>query len=166
MRKHLPVTLLGALLLQCLSYAIASQAGWEVYRAEKYGFEMLAPTGTKFEEREWKEGFGGLYAKKGTIELYGLAQLGGDATAEEIEDYGVEVSGIPEEHWKKIDEGKDDRGWKYYRTYQARQGNTVLYAGLGAGPKGKYLLILKTTVEDVENHEGEYKKWYESIKLY
>ena len=70
MRKHLPVTLLGAH-LQCLSYAIASQTGWEVYRAEKYGFEMLCQREQSSRSVSGKEYFGGLYAWKGTIELFG-----------------------------------------------------------------------------------------------
>jgi hypothetical protein len=157
--------LLASILLPCLSFAMASQAGWEVYRAEKYGFEMLVPKGTHLEEHEWKDGFGGLYAKNGAIELYGMAQIKSDATAEEIEAYGVEVSGISEDHWEKIDEGKGN-GWSSYRTYKAQNGNNVVYAGLGAGPKGSYLLMLKTTADDVAKHEADYKKWYASLKLF
>jgi hypothetical protein len=148
------------------SNSIAGQSDWETYRSEKYGFQMLSPKGTKFEEREFKGGLGGLYAKYGVVELFGLAQLGEEATLDEIEEIGEEITGIPGEFWKKIDEGTNENGWKVYRAYQAKQGNIVLYAGLGTGPKGSYLLLLKTTADDVAKYEASYKKWYDSLKVF
>ena len=160
------VVILLSICLLSWGNSIASQSEWEVYRSEKYGFEMLSPKGAKFEEREFKGGLGGLYAKHGVVELFGLAHKGGAATIEEIEEIGEEITGIHGEFWKKIDEGENENGWKIYRAYQAKQGNIVLYAGLGTGPKGSYMLLLKTTADDVAKYEASYQKWYNSLKLF
>jgi hypothetical protein len=64
-----------------------------------------------------------------------------------------------------IDSGKDSKGWKWYRTVKAEHAGTVVFGGYGVGPKGNYLMLLKTTSEDFEKHHDDYKKWYESIIL-
>lgn len=145
---------------------VACADEWSVYRSEEYGFSVLLPKGASKEEKEWKNGWVRLYCKYEGIEFYGLAKRGTEATADEIEEIGVEVSGILEDDWKKIDEGKNSNGWKWYRLYKAEGRGAVVYAGLGAGPKGSYLLFLKTTTQDVKENESEYKKWHESLKVF
>ena len=50
--------------------------------------------------------------------------------------------------------------------YRAKDGNSVVYSGVGAGPKGSYILIMKTTSEDAAAHDNEYEKWFESLKVF
>jgi hypothetical protein len=138
---------------------------WKSYSAPDYGFSMLVPEGATIKEKEWQDGWGGLFSSHDGLMLWGLAKLGKKYSAEEIEAYGVKLTGIPEDDWKEIGKGEDDNGWTWYRTVEATKGGTLIFGGYGVGPKGSYLLLLKTTVADYDAHKADYKKWYGSIKL-
>lgn len=147
------------------SVAIASD-GWRSYRSSDYGFSMLVPEGAKIVEREASGGWGGLYAESDGVALYGLAKLGSTASASEIEAFAVKTTRIPEGKWRKIDEGKGDNGFRWYRVYEAEHGGRLVFGAAGTGPKGAYLLFLETTTEDYAAHKSAYRKWYDSVKVF
>ncbi len=84
----------------------------------------------------------------------------------EIHKFGIKVCGIPAKKWTKVDEGENKGGWKWFQTFKARKGNALVYAGLGVGPRGSYLLFLKTTPEDFKENKAAYLEWYRSIRLF
>jgi hypothetical protein len=139
--------------------------GWVTYRSEEYGFSMLVPEGTKFEEKEFEGGWGALYANYQGVKLWAVGKLGAPEEAKDIEAYGVKVTGIPAKYWKTIDKGKNAHGWKWYNTVKASDGKTIAYGGYGIGPKGSYMLILVTSKQDFEENNNDYLKWYKSIRL-
>lgn len=153
--------------LLCLIVVSSATAGegWTRYSAPDYGFSMLVPSGAEIEEREWPGGWGGLYSKHEGVELIAVALLDDEATAEEIEKFGIEVTRIGEDHWTQIDKGEDSAGWKWYRTVKARTGGRVAFGGYGVGRKGSYLLLLVTTQEDFDAYRSDYEHWYESVRL-
>ncbi|MDH4129982.1 MAG: hypothetical protein OEV44_14590 [Spirochaetota bacterium] len=124
---------------------------------------MFIPKGAKPQEKEIGK-WGGLYVKHDGIELWGLAKLGTKATPAEIEKFGEKITNIPAKFWKNEDEGSG-KGWEWFKSVQAKNDSTVVFGGYGVGPKGSYLLIIKTTSSDLEEHNVEYMKWYNSIKL-
>lgn len=164
MKKNMVSFYLSIALIIFLT-TISFADSWLKYRSKEYGFEMLIPSRAKFIEKEWANGWGGLYSKYEGIEFYGLVKTT-EETADDIEQYGVQLTKIAEEHWTKIDEGKNSNGWKWFKLYKAQQGNKVIYAGLGTGPKGSYLLLLKTTTEDEKTNVKDYNKWYHSLKVF
>jgi hypothetical protein len=158
----------GTLVLS-LTIALAGSAyaaeGWETYRAEKYGFTMLAPPKAVFVEKELGGGWGALVAVHEGITVTAIGKLGEAATPEEIQKFGVEFTKIDAAHWKLIHKGKHRKGWKWFRTVRAKHEGNVLFGGYGVGPKGNYLMLLSTTVADFKAHKADYKKWYRSIVL-
>ncbi len=138
---------------------------WIRYHCEKYGFSMLAPEGTKFEEKEYRDGWGYLRAKRGDVELWALAKIGTDFEPKEIARFGIDLSGIAEEHWQEIDAGENKRGWKWYRVAVASEGTRLVFGGYGVGSKSGYLAFLKTTAEDYEKHRKDYLTWYRSVAV-
>jgi len=162
LRRWTALTLLGVLLAATAVLA----DDWSEYRSDEYGFSMKIPAGATFEEKEAADGWGFLHAESEGVEFFALAKLGTQATAEEIEKVGVKISGIDGKHWKVIDKGESRNGWKWWRTVEASDGHTLVFAGYGTGPKGSYLCFLKTTEEDYKAHQAHYKQWYESVKLH
>ena len=147
--------------------AIAADAGdWVEYRSDYYGFSMKVPTGTRLVEKESNDGWGFLYAEHEGVEVFAWAKLGTQATPEEIERFGVRVSGIADRHWKIVNRGMNQNGWRWFRTAEATDGRTLIIADYGTGPKGSYLLFLKTTEEDYAKYKADYITWYESVRLF
>lgn len=137
---------------------------WKVYEAEKYGFKMLVPAGAKLEDKEFGDGWGGLHGKHEGVELVGVSHKS-TATPEEIEKFGVSATKIASEHWKKIDEGKDHQGFKWWRAYLVHDGDVAVVAMLGSGSKASYLLFLKTTWDEYEAAKDDFKHWYNTIEV-
>jgi hypothetical protein len=158
-------TLVTAVLLIAAVAALADNPGWSTYRAAEYGFTMLVPEGTKFREKESAGGWGELWAEHDGVKVYALAKLGEWATPEEIEAVGVKLTGIPASAWTQINEGKNQAGWKWYRTVEAIRGGKLIVGDYGTGPKGSYLILLETTESDYEENKAAYKTWYQSIQL-
>jgi hypothetical protein len=154
-----------ALVLGWCFAAIAAD-GWATYRSDEYGFSMLVPPGVKFTEKEHGGGWGSLEATHGGIRLLAIGKLGEHATAEEIERFGVRVTGIAPANWKQIDRGQNRNGWNWFRTVEAVAGQQLIFGGYGTGPKGSYLVLLQTTVGDYEAHKADYRRWYDSIALF
>jgi hypothetical protein len=142
-----------------------SGEGWESYVAKDYGFSMLVPEGTRFVEREFAGGWGELWAEHEGVKFYALAKLGEQATPEEIEKVGVQLTGIPNSAWKTINEGENQAGWIWFRTVEASQGGKLILGDYGTGKRGSYLLILETTESDYREYKADYEKWYASIRL-
>jgi hypothetical protein len=149
-----------------LSIPVFSGEGWELYKADDYGFSMLVPKGATFQEKEYEDGWGALHADYQGVKLWAVGKLGASEQAKTIEKYGVKVTGIPDKYWKVIDKGKNSRGWKWYYTVKASDGKSTAYGGYGVGPKGSYLIVLVTSESDFEEHYNDYLKWYKSISLY
>jgi uncharacterized protein YfiM (DUF2279 family) len=145
--------------------AAAADDGWTRYRAPDYGFSMLVPAGTTMTEREWPGGWGGLYANHEGVELIAAALLGEQASAEEIEAFGVKVTKIAGDSWKLIDSGENAAGWTWYKTVKATSGGKVIYGGYGVSSKGSYLILLVTTAADFAAYQADYEHWYESVEL-
>ena len=139
---------------------------WQPYRVDNYGFAMLVPPGTALVGTELGGGWGALQATIGTVTIYAVAKLGMQATPMEIETYAIQFTGIPATHWKKLEEGQHSKGWLWYRTYEAQSGNTLVFAVLGTGPRGNYLLVIRTTVQDFAANRPLYDLWYHSLTLY
>lgn len=154
-------TLLG---LATMTTAAASQ--WRTYRSDTYGFTMLVPQHAKLIERERSGGWAGLYGEHEGVEFFALTKKGEHASAEAIERFAVRETSIPGDAWALIDEGANEKGWKWFRVYRAEHRGRVVFGAAGTGPKGSYLLLLRTTASDFEAHRTEYTKWYESVAVY
>ena len=115
--------------------------------------------------KEWAGGWGGLSGEHDGVTVYGVAKLGEPESAKDIEHFGVQLTGIPDEAWTEIDKGNGN-GWKWYRTVKATKGSKLVFGGYGVGPKGSYLMILVTTPSDFKEYQAVYEKWYHSIRLY
>ncbi len=166
MKKNMIAFLLvGWIFVSCIA-APAGAGEWTVYESSEYGFTMLVPKETNFQEKEYEGGWGCLSADYQGIKLYAIGKLGPAAAPEEIEKFGVKVTGVPAKKWEEIDHGKNQAGWKWYCTVKALDGEKILFGGYGTGPKGSYMLVLKTTKKDYEENYGDYVKWYESIRLF
>ena len=139
---------------------------WTTYRSNEYGFEMLVPSGTKFAERDFGSGWGALVADADGVKIYAVGKLGEQATAEEIESFGVKVTAIPASAWKAVDSGRNSNGWSWYKGVEAWNGDEVVYGGYGVGPRGSYLLLVKTTGADYSAHESEYRQWFDSLTVF
>jgi hypothetical protein len=138
--------------------------GWKLFVAKEHGFTMLIPDDAEVHTREWGAWDGLYITRGGPTELYGIAKLGVQADPEAIEAFAVEVSGT--DSWEEIDSGENYRGWTWYRTGFATKGNNVLLGGYGVGPRGSFLMLLKTTKKQFEANEAAFRFWYESVVLY
>ncbi len=152
-----------AVLLVFQQGALAS-AEWRTYNSEEYGFSMLVPQSAVFVEREYGNGWGALIANYDGIMLYAIGKLGEQASAQEIERYGVKVTRVPAGKWREIDSGSGG-GWNWYKTVKAEHYGKTLFGGYGTGAKGSYLIVLVTSREDFNKHRAEYENWYNSIRL-
>ena len=152
-------------LLSLWSKSVVATDDWVKYASPEYGFTMLVPSGTVFEEIEYGYGWGSLLADYDGIKLYAIGKLGEQASAAEIEKYGVKVTGVPYNYWRKIDEGTKSNGWVWYRTVEAHYNDKLLFGGYGVGDRGSYMLVLVTTSNDFENNKADYMKWYNSVQL-
>lgn len=134
-------TLILAFLGMFLIPAAAQAAPWVEYRSNKYGFTMQIPSGTQLATKELGGGWGALWGQSGPATLYAVAKLGIQHQADEIESFGVRVTGVPAQFWTKIAQGRNDDGWSWYRVYRANGPTHVVWAVLGTGPRGSYLLF-------------------------
>ena len=121
---------------------------------------------SKLRSKEEKGGWGMLEAKNDVATIWAIAKLGKPHTPAEIEDYGIQVTGVASKYWKLLSKGEKTNGWVWYRVYQASDAKWVIRAVLGVGPKGSYLLILKTTTADEMANRAAYLAWVKSVKLF
>lgn len=156
--------LVGSCALLFVTSALAQD--WVQYKADKYGFSMLVPKGTKVAGKDLGGGWGAMVAVNPPSQLMGLAQLGVQSKAAAIEAFGVKLTGIPAKHWKLAEQGKNKNGWKWYKAAVATDGKTMVVAVYGNGAKGSYLLLLKTTVADYAANKAAYEKWGDSLRLF
>lgn len=144
--------------------SITLHGGWQLFHAKDYGFTMLIPDGTTIgtgESGDW----GALVGDKEGVKITGFAKKGEKASAEEIEEFGVEATGIDGDHWKPADKGKKVHGWEWYRTVYVESGDDVLVGIYGVGKGGSYLLLVQTTASDYKKNKARYDFWYEHIHL-
>jgi hypothetical protein len=143
----------------------ASAQDWRKFTANDYGFSMLVPAGTNMATKVFGGGWGGLVGDSDGTTVIGVAKLGAQENAADIEAFGVGVTGIPAARWTLIDEGSGN-GWSWYRTVSAQEGSKAAFGGYGVGPRGSYLLLLVTTPEDFSAYRSDFETWYESIELF
>jgi hypothetical protein len=154
--------------------ASAAAQGWRVFRSDRFGFGMLVAPGTEWTARDFGNGWGGITAEKGVFEFVALCKMKEHSDAAKMEQTAVAVTGIPADAWSKVDEGVGRRdglgahGWSFWRTYLAKNSRThrMVYAVLGYGPRGSYLLLLGTTEADYVAHERLYQQWYQSLTVF
>lgn len=161
MQRHL----FSLILTLLLTLAGPAHAAWEPFNAREYGFSMLVPNGIKLESHQWQGGWAGVKGQDGGVTIHGLTRLGAQIDAEAIAAYGVELTGIAEDSWTEVDEGTGN-GWTWYQTVTAEAGSRLIVGAYGAGPKGSYLILLETTTTYFQEHEADFEKWYESVRLH
>ncbi len=156
---------LVALALLLVGQVATARQQWVEYKADKYGFSMLVPKGTKLVAKSRKDGWGVLWAKQGQLVLHGVSKLGKPARVGQIENFGIRYTGIARKHWRVIDQGKHN-GFHWYKTAYASNGKKALVAVYGTGPKGSYLLLMHSSVAHYKKNKAAFKHWYESIKVW
>lgn len=156
-------------LLLCLAFAAnASAQGWSIFKSDRFGFAILVAPGTKWEARDFGNGWGGIHAKKGILEFTAIVRLGYLATPKELGDFAIAGTKIPAAAWRKTDEGRNTNGWNWWQTYEARSSSMgkMCFTVLGTGRRGSYILALDTSQTDFAAHKGLYDQWYRSLTLY
>ena len=141
-------------------------ADWRQHESEVYGFSMMIPEMTSLAERRPDSGWGSLRAVYLQTEIWVLVKLG--AAVEEIEFRSIALrhTGIMQGDWKVVDQGRNARGFTWFKTLKAYRGATVFYGLYGVGPRGSYVFFLKTDPEHVEKNQTQFDQWYQSITLY
>jgi hypothetical protein len=127
---------------------------------------MLVPSMMKLAAKDFGKGWGGLYGALKPVEMSVVAQLGNFPADTDMEAFAVIVTEIPANAWTLVDKGENQGGWKWWKTYHATDGKLSVFAVLGHGPKGSYIVFLKTTNADLQANQAAYAKWYANIVLY
>ena len=146
--------------------ASALAAGWKEHRSEKYGIRMLLPEGATVQAKELGGGWAAMVAEAGPAKVLGIAKLGAKVSAEEIEAFGVKLTGIAGPHWKPVTSGKGENGWTWYKAAMATDGKTMVAAVYGVGARGSYLILLQTTVADFKANTAAYERWTSSLRVF
>ena len=160
---------LSILLLAALGLMIATAVAafnWATYEAPAYGFRMLIPEYTTLAERKHPNGWGELRASYLGTEIIVYVKLGKPATANDIEMFTWRLTGIIPDDWQVVDQGKNTRGFKWFKTTKSYVGDKVAYGIYGVGPRGNYMVLLLTDIEDFEKNKPDYLKWYASIAVF
>lgn len=159
------VSIAAALLMTATALAAD---GWQVFKSDRFGFAMLVAPGTAWVAKDFGDGWGGMRAQKGVLAFLGIVNLGRFATPAELERSAISVTKVPGPGWRKTDEGRNANGWKWWRTYRASLAgqDRVLFAVLGTGKRGSYMLLLETSEADFAAHQALYEQWYRSLTLY
>lgn len=161
------ISLVVFVLAMCVPASVLAQdEGWATYYANEHGFSMLMPVGTQFVETQYGGGWAQLNAEYQGVRFFAMTKLGEYATAAEIEDLGVKLTGIPARYWKQINDGEHEHGWTWFRTVEASNGGKLVVGDYGIGPKGSYLIVLETTESDYRAYRSDYVDWYNSIRLF
>lgn len=161
------ITMGAAILAAMVGLTQASAAErWAQYNAPDYGFSMLVPVGTKLIERQQVGGWGELWADHDGVKVFAEIKLGDPASRDEIEKVGVRITGIPGKYWTTIGSGRHVDGFTWYRTVKAVRNGKLYIGDYGTGKMGSYLLVLQTTPHDFAEYNADYRKWYQSIRLY
>lgn len=156
-------------LVLCLAVASAAAAAeWSVFKSDRFGFAMLLAPGMRWEARDFGSGWGGIAARKNEVLFLAIVKLGYAARPRELGDAAIELTKVPSAGWRKVDEGKNQAGWNWWQTYEARNRDTgrVLFAVLGTGRRGSYVLCIETSEADFKAQNAAYQKWYRSLTLY
>jgi hypothetical protein len=157
-----------------LAGAAAGAQGWQVFRSEKFGFAMLVSPGTQWAARSFGS-WGGIAAETGFVKFFALVSVGEWAGAEQLEKAIVGLTKLPPLAWSMVDRHENHRagtslyrnGWRKWRTYLAKDGRGgMLYAVMGHGQRGSYLLFLETTEGDYAAHETLYQQWYATLTVF
>lgn len=164
---------LSTVLIMLVATTAAAQ-GWKVFRSDRFGFAMLVAPGTEWTAKDFGGGWGGITAEKGVFELRAICKLREHTDAAKMEQTAVDITGIPAGAWTKVDEGIGRRdglganGWSFWRTFLAKNSRThrMVYAVVGHGPHGSYLLLLGTTEADYVANERLYQQWYQSLTVF
>lgn len=165
-RRGWIVGLAAAALLFCAGTGQAKKKRpWVEHHSDKYGISMKVPRGTVFKGKEWKGGWGGIHANYWGVQLWGIAHLGKKHPPGVIETFGAVVTGIPFKQWKIIDKGEGKNGFEWYKAARAQKGKHVVFGLYGVGPRGSYLLVLRTTQKSLARDKEAYLRWYRSIKV-
>lgn len=156
------------LLVVGLALAASAQAqNWSVFKSDRFGFAMLVPPGTRWEARDFGNGWGGMHTRSGVVEFVGIVRMGHYDSAAEMEQAAVKLTKIPASEWSPEDRGSNANGWKWWRTYNARVGkDRIIFAVIGTGKRGSYVLFLETTREDFTANRPLYRQWYQALTLY
>jgi len=159
---------LATMFLTCLLGigTLAMALGWEQYEAKAYGFRMLIPEYTTLAERKHSNGWGELRASYLGTEIIVYVKLGKPATANDIEMFTWRLTRIAPDDWQVIDEGKNAKGFKWYKTTKSYIRDKVAYGIYGVNSRGSYMLLLLTDPADFEENKEAYRKWYNSIEVF
>jgi hypothetical protein len=164
-------TMFATVALLVASAAVAQS--WSVFKSDRFGFAMLVAPGTKWAARDFGDGWGGIAAERGVLQFFALTKMSSWPEADAMERAAVRLTNIPSAQWRLVDDGNGRTnglgasGWKRWRTYLAHGPNgRMVYAVLGHGSRGAYLLLLGTTQADYLAHERQYQQWYASLTLY
>jgi hypothetical protein len=165
LKKMLPLLLLLAFSSSAHADKAPAAPTWKLFDAPKFGFKMEVPKKTKLTATAVGK-WGGFYAKIWPAHLWGLAKLDAKHTPAEIAAFGLKVTKTKAKHWTLVTEGKDKQGFEWFQVHKIQWRNHVAIAISGVGPKGSYLLVLKTLKTNYLRFEKHYKRWHESILVY
>lgn len=157
------------LVVSCLAAAgAAAAADWSVFKSDRFGFAMLLAPGMRWEARDFGSGWGGIAARKNEVMFLAIVKLGYEAPPRELGEAAITLTRVPAAGWRKVEEGKNQAGWKWWQTYEARNSATgrVLFTVLGTGRRGSYILCIETSASDFKARNAAYQKWYRSLTLY
>ncbi len=156
------------LLLGLAATAAGAAPRWIEYRNEELGFQMLVPPGAKpVTQSSGASSSVSFRAGKATT-VAAIASIGPQQPIDRLREYGVAVTGIPAEHWKRVSDPMRDTpaGFSSVESWTASDGKGLLIAILGHGPRGSYVIFVITSVDEYKKAQPEFVRWAESIKVF
>lgn len=144
--------------------ASAADDGWSTFHSDAFGFTMPHPDGMKLEGIRLGK-WGGLHGKMTGAEVWAVGLLGDPKPAEAIAGFGIAVTKIPAKYWVVVDAQEKKGGWSWFQVAVASNGKDVVWAKYGTGPKGSYLVLLKTTLSFSAKHGEQLRHFANGITL-
>lgn len=151
-----------------LSLLLASTARaekWKEISNDKFGFRMLIPPEMKMVGKDAGD-WGGLFGVVGPVKISVLARADAHPDEDAMKVFAASHVAIPFDKWKLINSTRNERGWTWARTYRAGVADRVVFAILGHGPKGAYLIYLSTTPANLKLFKLAYLKWYANVRVF